>query len=106
MTSIFKVNRINPSGFYVSELDCDPVFAGNDNPEGHFKMIIKPLCFDGHTGVIRKCKNKSGWMIEGEGYVVDGSLKEIDERVEHHRKQYRKHKYEHIIYQEVASLSD
>lgn len=105
MTGTFKVNKINSSGFYVSELDYDPIFAGGNNPEGYFKMIIEPLCFDEHTGVIRRCRNKSGWTIEGEGYIIDGSLEEIDERVKYYRKQYRKYKYEHIIYQEVASLS-
>ena len=106
MTGTFKVNKINPSGFYVSELDYDPVFAGSDNPKGYFKMIIEPLCFDEHTGVIRRCKNKSGWTIEGEGYFIVGSLKEIDEKVEYHREQYRKNKYKNIIYQEVANLSN
>jgi len=86
MTGTIKVTELNNNGIYVSNLDHDKAFADEDNPSGAFKMVIEPL--DSFEGPMIEYKPlKDGYLVHGEGYIISGTKKEIEDGVKEHRKQ-------------------
>lgn len=43
MKGTMKVNELNKSGLYISEVDWDKCYKSESNPDGNFVMIIEPL---------------------------------------------------------------
>ena len=94
MKGIMKVSRLNKSGLYISDLEWDKCFQGKNNPKGYFVMIIKPL--EGwEKGIIYYEKGKNGYLIEGEGYIVEGPLGDIKETVKKHKTLYKKKPFDY-----------
>lgn len=87
MRATMPTKWFNPSGFYLSDLNRDPAFQSESNPDGKFKMVIVPI-----ENEIRYMRDKTGnsrYIVSGEGYIVTGSdEKEIDEIARHHRKKW------------------
>lgn len=84
------VNNLNARGVYVSELDTDKAFAFSGNSCGYFKMVICPILNSDGKYEIRYMKDKDGYTVSGEGYIVsDGDTRAIDRRCRNYWKDDR-----------------
>lgn len=87
MTGTIFVKRLNPSGFHVSEADTDKCFVSDKNPTGYFKMVIEPF-YDPCEPVIKYKKTEGGYLVEGEGRIIDGCEEEVTKRIRQRKRDY------------------
>lgn len=104
MTGTFVAKRLSKSGNYKSALDSDMLFAGADNPNGLFKMVIHPIENCKGQSEIRYLRVSDGYKVSGEAYIVTGySEQDIDQKI---RKHYGGDHYTMLIQREVLTEND
>lgn len=93
MKGIIKVEKLNESGLFVSEMDWDNCYKGTDNPKGNFVMIIEPLegC---DKGIIYYQKSDDGFLVEGEAYILTGRKNVLEKKISEWK--YKKKAFEFI----------
>lgn len=95
MKSIIRVNRLNKSGLFISEMDCDDCFKSKNNPKGNFVIIIEPL--NGwDKGIIYYEKVDKGYLVEGEGYIIEDRADIIEERIKERKRKYKKKPFDYV----------
>ena len=95
MKGIIQVNRLNKSGLFVSEMDWDDCYKSKNNPKGNFVMIIEPL--NGwDKGIIYYEKIGKGYLVEGEGYIIEDCVDIIKERVKEWKRKYKKKPFDYV----------
>ena len=77
MKGTIKVNKLNKSGLFISEVDWDKCYKSESNPDGNFVMIIEPLegC---DKGIIYYEKVDNGYLIMGEAYIIQNKIDRIE----------------------------
>jgi hypothetical protein len=92
---IIKVKKLHKSGLFVSDVDWDDCYKGDDNPKGNFVMIIEPL--EGwDKGIINFQKTDGGYWVEGEGYILTGSKDILKSEVSEWKRKYKRKTVEFI----------
>lgn len=96
MKAIMKVKSLNKSGLYISEMDWDNCYKSKSNPKGNFVMIIEPLYGCGN-GIIYYEKIDGGYLIEGEGHIIENCADIIEERIKKWKRTYRKKPFNYNV---------
>lgn len=95
MTGIMKINKLNKTGLYVSDLDWDECYKGSNNPEGNFIMIIEPMeGFD--KGIIYYEKTGDGYWVEGEAYIIEDKADCIESAIRKWKRAYKKKPFDYV----------
>lgn len=95
MKGTMKVNKLNKSGLYISEVDWDKCYKSESNPDGNFVMIIEPL--NGwDKGIIYYEKKDKGYLVKGEGYIIEDCVDIIEERIRECKRKYKKKPFDYI----------
>lgn len=95
MKGIIQVNKLNKSGLFISEMDWDDCYKSENNPKGNFVMIIEPL--NGwDKGIIYYEKKDKGYLVEGEGYIIEDCVDIIEERIREWKRKYKKKPFDYI----------
>ena len=95
MKGIIKVDKLNKSGLYVSDIDWDECYKSKGNPKGNFVMIIEPLeGFD--NGIIYYEKVDGGYLIEGEAYIIENRIDRIEAGIQKWKTAYEKKPFDYI----------
>ena len=94
------VPNLTKSGFYSSGFGVDDKYRCESNPKGFYKIVVEPIVVQGNKdkGLIRYCAFKEGYVVEGFGAVITGTIGEIDRKIENSRKEYRANKPKEIVY--------
>lgn len=83
-TCLFQ--SLNNSGLYISEIDEDDIYKSKSNPRGSFVMIIEPF----YGGEIYFNKVDDGYLVCGEGYIVEARKDILNRKIERWRNQYNR----------------
>ena len=95
MKGTMKVHKLNKSGLYISEVDWDKCYKSESNPDGNFVMIIEPL--NGwDKGIIYYEKKDKGYLVKGEGYIIEDCVEIIEERIREWKRKYKKKPFDYI----------
>lgn len=94
------VSKLTESGFYSSGFGIDKKYISECNPKGYYKIVVEPIVVQGNKdkGLIRCCPFKNGYVVEGFGSIICGSLEQINNLVSSIRKTYDTSKPKEIIY--------
>lgn len=88
MKGTMKVNKLNKSGLYISEIDWDKCYKSECNPDGNFVMIIEPL--EGwDKGIIYYEKVDGGYLIMGEAYIIQNKIDRIEAEIQKWKATYK-----------------
>lgn len=95
MKGTMKVNKLNKSGLYISEVDWDKCYKSESNPDGNFVMIIEPLegC---DKGIIYYEKVDDGYLIMGEAYIIQNKIDRIEAEIQKWKTAYKKKSFDYI----------
>lgn len=95
MKGIIQVKELNKIGLFISEIDWDNSFKDKGNPKGNFVMIIEPI--EGNeNGIIYYQKTDDGFLIEGEAYILTGTINVLKRKVSDWIKAYEHQDFEFI----------
>ncbi len=103
MKGHIHVGKLNARGVYVSELDTDSAFAFSENTLGLFKMVVCPVKNKDGRYEIRYKKDKEGYTISGECYIIsDSDVRVIDRRC---RNYWKEDKFGKVLQHEVKTTN-
>lgn len=95
MKGKMKVNKLNKSGLYISEVDWDKCYKSESNPGGNFVMIIEPL--EGwDKGIIYYEKVDNGYLIMGEAYIIQNKIDRIEARIQEWKAAYKSRPFNYV----------
>lgn len=95
MKGIIKVDELNKSGLYISDVDWDECYKSKSNPKGIFVIIIEPLeGFD--NGIVYYEKVDGGYLIEGEAYIIENRIDRIKAEIQKWKAAYEKKPFDYI----------
>lgn len=95
MKGKMKVNKLNKSGLYISEVDWDKCYKSESNPGGNFVMIIEPL--EGwDKGIIYYEKVDDGYLIMGEAYIIQNKIDRIEARIQEWKAAYKSRPFNYV----------
>ena len=95
MKGTMKVNKLNKSGLYISEVDWDKCCKSESNPDGNFVMIIEPLegC---DKGIIYYEKVDAGYLIMGEAYIIQNKIDRIEAGIQEWKAAYKSRPFNYV----------
>lgn len=96
MKGVIKVNELNDSGLYVSEIDWDECYKSQSNPKGNFVMIIEPLNGWDNKGIIYYEKVDDGYLVEGEAYIIENRIDRIKAEIQKWKIAYKKKPFDYV----------
>lgn len=95
MKGKMKVNKLNKSGLYISEVDWDKCYKSESNPGGNFVMIIEPL--EGwDKGIIYYEKVDDGYLIMGEAYIIQNKIDRIEAIIQEWKAAYKSRPFNYV----------
>lgn len=95
MKGTMKVNKLNKSGLYISEVDWDKCYKSENNPDGNFVMIIEPLK-GWDKGIIYYEKVDDGYLIMGEAYIIQNKIDRIEAEIQKWKAEYKSRPFNYV----------
>lgn len=95
MKGTMKVNELNKSGLYISEIDWDKCYKSESNPDGNFVMIIEPLV-GWDKGIIYYEKVDDGYLIMGEAYIIQNKIDRIEAEIQKWKAAYKSRPFNYV----------
>ena len=83
MKGICYTKELTKNGLFISEMDEDTAYKNKANPRGTFVMIVEPI-----EGEIHYKKTDEGYLVLGEGFILDGRKDRLWKKIEEWKQKY------------------